>query len=80
MIRLLLSILITFTLTACASQAKLAKTIEENEWTTLKCSGFLTWHDCRQQGLALCPNGYLMINQFENITIQRREVDIACKQ
>lgn len=77
MIKPFLLILSLF-LTACASQSQLAK-IDESEWTVLKCSGFLTWHDCRQEALAACPNGFHMADQFENITIQRREVNIACK-
>jgi len=77
--KLTMIFLMTILLSACASQAQLAKLLKEKEWTTLKCSGFLTWHDCRQQGMAMCPNGYHMANQLENIVIQRREVDIACK-
>jgi hypothetical protein len=62
----------------CASQTQLAK-IDSHEWTELKCSGFLTWHECRQEARAICPNGYYVADYLENITIQRREVSIACK-
>ncbi len=62
----------------CASQAQLAK-IDAHEWTELKCSGFLTWHECRQEARAICPNGYYVADYLENITIQRREVSVACK-
>ena len=62
----------------CASQTQLAK-IDSHEWTALKCSGFLTWHECRQEARAICPNGFYMADQLESYTIQRREVSIACK-
>lgn len=62
----------------CASQTQLAK-IDAHEWTELKCSGFLTWNECRQEARAICPNGFYMADHFENFTIQRREVSIACK-
>lgn len=78
MSKILLSALLGLLLTACASQSQLTK-IDESQWTEVKCSGFLTWHDCRQEALAVCPNGFHMADQFENITIQRREVSIACK-
>ena len=62
----------------CASKSQLAK-IEEHEWAELKCSGLLTWAQCRDEAHAMCPNGFYITDQFENITIQRREVNIACK-
>ena len=74
----LMIVLACLILSACASQQKLAK-IESHEWTELKCSGFLTWNECRQEARAICPNGFHMADNFENFTIQRREVSIACK-
>jgi|GEM_PF-844632 len=74
----LFALLLSLLLTACASQTQLAK-IEPHEWTELKCSGFLTWNECRQEAQAICPNGFYIADYFENITIQRREVSIACK-
>ena len=65
-------------LSGCASQTQLAK-IESHEWTELKCSGFLTWNECRQEARAICPNGFYTADYFENYTIQRREVSVACK-
>jgi hypothetical protein len=65
-------------LSGCASQTQLAK-IEPHEWTELKCSGFLTWHDCRQEARAICPRGFYVADYLENYTIQRREVSVACK-
>lgn len=62
----------------CASQTQLAK-IDSHEWTDLKCSGFLTWHECRQEARAICPNGFYTADYLENYTIQRREVSVACK-
>ncbi len=65
-------------LTSCAQTSQLAK-IEPSDWTTLTCSGFLTWHECRKQALTLCPNGYYTSDYLENYTIQRREMSVACK-
>ena len=62
----------------CASQTQLAK-IESYEWTELKCSGFLTWNECRQEARTICPNGFYTADYLENYTIQRREVSVACK-
>lgn len=73
-----LSLTIVALLAGCASQTQLAK-VEPNQWTELTCSGFLTWNECRQEAHTMCPNGFLMSNQLENLTIQRREVSIACK-
>ena len=65
-------------LSGCAQNSKVAK-LDASNWTELKCSGFLTWHECRQEARALCPNGFYMADQLENVKIQRREVSIACK-
>ncbi len=62
----------------CASQTQLAK-VDAHEWTDLKCSGFLTWNECRQEARAICPNGFYTADYLENYTIQRREVSVACK-
>ncbi len=73
-----LAITLLLLASGCASQTQLAK-IDTHEWTELKCSGFLTWHECRQEARAICPNGFHMADQLENYTIQRREVSVACK-
>ena len=65
-------------LTGCAQNAKLAK-LDPSEWSTLTCSGFSTWNECRQEALAICPKGFYISEQLENYTIQRREVSVACK-
>lgn len=65
-------------LSACAQNAKYAK-LEPYDFTTLTCSGFLSWHDCRTQALTICPSGYYVADYLENYTIQRREISIACK-
>ena len=65
-------------MSGCASQSQLAK-IDSHEWAELKCSGFLTWNECRQEARAICPNGFYTSDYLENYTIQRREVSIACK-
>jgi hypothetical protein len=65
-------------LSGCASKSQLAR-VDSHEWTELKCSGFLTWNECRQEARAICPNGFYTADYLENYTIQRREVSIACK-
>ena len=70
-------ILLAF-VSGCASQTQLAK-IDSNKWTELKCSGFLTWNECRQEARAICPKGFYTADYLENYTIQRREVSVACK-
>jgi hypothetical protein len=45
-----------------------------SQWTTLTCSGILTWSECLQEAREICLNGFLMSNQLKNVTIQRREV------
>lgn len=56
-----------------------ANQMQTNDWTTLTCSGFKTWNDCRIQAREICPNGFKTADSLENILIQRREVSIACK-
>ena len=65
-------------LSGCASKSQLAK-VDASQWTELKCSGFLTWNECRQEARAICPNGFYTADYLENYTIQRREVSVACK-
>lgn len=65
-------------MTGCATQSQLAK-IDDYAWSEYTCSGFKTWNDCKQAALAVCPRGFYVKNQFENITIQRREFEVACK-
>ena len=66
-------------ITGCASSPKHSSTLAEKEWSELTCSGFKTWHDCRQQAMLACPNGYHVADSLENLLIQRRVVSIACK-
>ena len=74
----LLVLMLLVLASGCASQTQLAK-IDSQEWTELKCSGFLTWNECRQEARAICPNGFYTADYLENYTIQRREVSVACK-
>ena len=78
--RLFQSALITVLviLSGCAQNSQLAK-LESHEWTTLTCSGFSTWNDCRKEASAICPNGYYSADYLENYAIQRREISVACK-
>ena len=75
------NLLVTLSLvliSGCASKSQLAK-VDDHEWTELKCSGFLTWNECRQEARAICPNGFYTSDYLENYTIQRREISVACK-
>ena len=74
----LLALLLLVLIVGCASQTQLAK-IDSHQWTELKCSGFSTWNECRQEARAICPNGFYSADYLENYTIQRREVSVACK-
>lgn len=65
-------------LAACASYAP-KEQLAEAPWQTLTCSGFKTWNDCRTQALASCPRGFYIANELENVLIQRRQVEVACK-
>jgi hypothetical protein len=71
--------LLFLSLSACASNPKYAPTQVQSDWSEITCSGFKTWHDCRQQARASCPNGFYMADSVENLLIQRRVVSIACK-
>jgi len=76
--KIYLVILLALCVSACAPQTQLAK-IDQSEWTELKCSGFLTWNECRQEARAICPHGFYTADYYENYNIQRREVSVACK-
>ena len=74
-----LFLLFLLTLSACASNPKYAPSQAQTNWSEITCSGFKTWHDCRQQARASCPNGFYTADSLENLLIQRRVVSIACK-
>lgn len=78
MIKITLLILCGLLITGCASQTELAMQ-EQNAWKQYKCSGIKSWHDCKQAALRDCPQGFYIRNELENITIQRREFETACK-
>jgi len=65
-------------LLGCAQNTYYAKQ-NSAEWTELACSGFETWQDCRAEAQTICPNGFYIANQLENLLIQRRVVEVACK-
>ena len=71
-------ILVAFLMSGCAAQSQLAK-VDEFAWAEYKCSGIMSWNDCKQAARMACPDGFYVKNQFENITIQRREFEAACK-
>jgi len=55
------------------------KKVAASEWTELTCSGFETWHDCITKAQEICPHGFYTANHLENLLIQRRVVEVACK-
>lgn len=71
-------VLIAFLMTGCAAQSQLAK-IDKSAWTEYTCSGIKSWNDCKQAALNTCPEGFYIKNELENITIQRREFEAACR-
>jgi len=71
-------ILIGFLISGCATQSQLAK-LDEHAWTEYTCSGIKSWNDCKQAALRACPEGFYIRNELENITIQRRVFETACK-
>ncbi len=77
-IKLLLILTMLFT-AGCVNQSKLALLNDPNKWSELNCSGFKTWNDCNTEAMQLCPTDYYVKNQLENLLIQRRVVEIACK-
>lgn len=65
-------------LSGCAAHTPLAKT-NSPKWTELSCSGISTWHNCKQEAQAICPNGFYTADSLENLLIQRRVISVACK-
>lgn len=71
-------VLVGFLISGCAAQSQLAK-INEYSWTEYTCSGIKSWNDCKQAALSACPEGFYVRNELENIAIQRRVFEAACK-
>jgi hypothetical protein len=69
---------IALLISGCAAQSQLAK-LDEHAWTEYTCSGIKSWNDCKQAALSACPDGFYVRNELENITIQRRVFEAACK-
>ena len=71
-------VLVGFMISGCAAQSQLAK-INDYAWTEYTCNGIKSWNDCKQAALSACPEGFYVRNELENITIQRRVFEAACK-
>ena len=71
-------VLVGFLISGCAAHSQLAK-INDYAWTEYTCSGIKSWNDCKQAALSACPEGFYVRNELENITIQRRVFEAACK-
>ncbi len=72
-------IMTVFLLTSCAHQSKQITQEDRYAWKELTCSGIKTWHDCYRSAQAVCPNGFYIVDQLENVYIQRREARVGCK-
>ncbi len=71
-------LLSVFLISGCAAQNQLAK-VDEYAWTEYTCSGIKSWNDCKQEALNACPEGFYIKNELENLLIQRRVFETACK-
>lgn len=56
-----------------------APTKDNRQWAELTCSGFTPWRGCWETAIKLCPQGYDIADQEENLFIQKRIVKISCK-
>jgi hypothetical protein len=50
------------------------------QWMELSCSGFADWTKCQEKARSLCPGGYDISNQEENMVTQKRTMLVACQQ
>ena len=64
-------------LSACAQGAKPG---DGRDWQEVRCSGFEDWSVCKARALRMCPGGYDAYNMREDLTIQRRSMEVACKK
>ena len=50
------------------------------QWMELSCSGFADWNKCHEKARQMCPGGYEVTNQEENLVTQKRTLLAACKK
>jgi hypothetical protein len=50
------------------------------EWVGVTCSGFAGWTQCQEKAKRLCPSGYDIANQEENLVTQNRSMMVACQK
>lgn len=50
------------------------------QWMEISCSGFADWTKCHEKARRLCPGGYDLANQEENLVTQKRTMLVACKK
>jgi len=50
------------------------------QWMEISCSGFADWTKCQEKARSLCPDGYDISNQEENLVTQKRTMLVACKK
>ena len=50
------------------------------QWMELRCSGFADWTKCHEEARSLCPGGYDISNQEENMVTQKRSMLIVCQK
>jgi len=72
-------ILALIVLSGCAHNTQYAN-LDSAQWTELTCSGIESWQNCRNEAQEICPQGFYTANHIENLLIQRRVVEVACKR
>jgi hypothetical protein len=50
------------------------------QWVEVRCSGFANWTQCHEKARRLCPDGYDMAYQEENLVTQKRTMEVACRK
>jgi hypothetical protein len=56
------------------------KPTDGRQWMELSCSGFADWTKCHDKARQICPSGYDVSNQEENLVTQKRTMLVACQK
>lgn len=73
-----LPVLLLCLLASCGM--KNTKPGDGRQWVEISCSGFADWTQCHDKARQLCPGGYDVANQEENLVTQKRTMNVACKK
>ena len=74
----MLLVLLLGILTGCGMQN--TKPTDSRQWMELSCSGFADWTKCHDKARQMCPGGYDVSNQEENLVTQKRTMLVACQK